>query len=153
MWLPGNNICTEVRKMMKRLSEYLVLWVLGGVIYYSCEMIFRGFSHWSMFFLGGFCLVFFAQQGLWTGWNAPLWQQTLWCVIFVSSGEFITGIFVNKIMHWNVWDYSDQPFQLMGQICVTYTILFSGLCVIGIFLSGYLLYFLYGEKKPGFHIL
>ena len=59
---------------MKKLSEYLFLWTLGGVIYYSLEMIFRGFSHWSMFLLGGFCLVFFAQQGIWTGWRAPLWE-------------------------------------------------------------------------------
>ena len=43
--------------VMKRLSEYLFFWTLGGTLYYSFEMIFRGFSHWSMFMLGGFCLV------------------------------------------------------------------------------------------------
>ena len=99
---------------MKRLSEYLFLGTLGGTLYYSFEMIFRGFSHWSMFLLGGVCLVFFAQQGIWTGWREPLWKQVIWCAVFVTSCEFITGIFVNKVMHWNVWDYTDQPFQLMG---------------------------------------
>lgn len=138
---------------MKKLSEYLFLWTLGGVIYYSLEMIFRGFSHWSMFFLGGFCLVFFAQQGIWTGWRAPLWKQVGWSVLFVTSCEFITGIFVNKIMGWNVWDYTDQPFQILGQICLPFTIIFSGLCAAGILLSGYLLHFLYGEKRPEFHVL
>ena len=44
-------------------------------------------------------------------------------------------------MHWNVWDYTDQPFQLMGQICLPFTIIFSGLCAVGILLSGYLLHF------------
>ena len=34
--------------VMKRLSEYLFFWTLGGTLYYSFEMIFRGFSHWSM---------------------------------------------------------------------------------------------------------
>lgn len=59
--------------VMKRLSEYLFFWTLGGTLYYSFEMIFRGFSHWSMFMLGGFCLVFCIQQGIWTGWDcAPL---------------------------------------------------------------------------------
>ena len=52
--------------VMKRLSEYLFFWTLGGTLYYSFEMIFRGFSHWSMFMLGGFCLVFCIQQGIWT---------------------------------------------------------------------------------------
>ena len=134
--------------IVKRLSEYLFLWALGGTLYYSFEMMFRGFSHWSMFLLGGICLVFFAQQGMWTGWTAPLWKQVGWCVIFVTACEFITGILVNKVM-----DYTDQPFQIMGQICLPFTIIFSGLCAVGILLSGYLLHFLYGEKMPGFHVL
>lgn len=138
---------------MKKLSEYLFLWALGGVLYYSFEMVFRGFSHWSMFLLGGLCLVFFAQQGIWTGWSAPLWKQVGWSVIFVTACEFITGILVNKIMHWNVWDYTDQPFQVMGQICLPFMIIFSGLCALGILLSGWLLHFLYREKRPQFHVL
>lgn len=139
--------------VMKRLSEYLFFWTLGGTLYYSFEMIFRGFSHWSMFMLGGFCLVFCIQQSIWTGWDSPLWLQVLWCSVFVTTGEFITGILVNKVMHWHVWDYSDQPFQLMGQICIPFAVLFSGLCVVGIFLGSYLMHFLYGEKIPHFHVL
>ena len=90
---------------MKRLSEYLFLGTLGGVLYYSFEMLFRGFSHSSMFLLGGTCFVFFAQQGIWTAWRAPLWKQVAWCVIFVTACECITGIIVTKIMRWNEWDY------------------------------------------------
>ena len=39
---------------MKKLSEYLLLWTLGGCLYYFFEIFFRGFSHWSMFVLGLF---------------------------------------------------------------------------------------------------
>ena len=138
---------------MKKVSESLVLWVLGGSIYYSIERIFRGFSHWSMFVLGGFCLVFFAWQGILVKWEDPLWMQVIRCTVFVTAGEFITGIIVNKWFQWNVWDYSDQPLQLFGQICIPFMILFSGLCVIGIFLSAFLLYWCYGEVKPHFHVL
>ena len=123
---------------MKKLSEYLFLWTLGGTLYYTFEMIFRGFSHWSMFLLGGFCLLFFGVQGMAVKWSDPLWMQVLRCTIFVTAGEFITGIIVNKWLGWAVWDYSDQPFQLFGQICLPFTIIFSGLCALGIFLSGYL---------------
>ncbi len=123
---------------MKKVSEYLFLWTLGGTIYYTFEVLFRGFSHWSMFTLGGMCLVFFGQQGLWVGWEDPLWVQVVRCVLFVAAGEFITGIIVNKWLQWNVWDYSDQPFQLLGQICAPLSIIFSGLCVFGIFLAAYL---------------
>ena len=118
---------------MKKLSEYLFLWTLGGTLYYTFEMIFRGFSHWSMFLLGGFCLLFFGVQGMAVKWSDPLWMQVLRCTIFVTAGEFITGIIVNKWLGWAVWDYSDQPFQLFGQICLPFTIIFSGLCALGIF--------------------
>ncbi len=141
------------RFFMKKLSEYLFLLVLGGTAYYGFEMLFRGFSHWTMFFLGGICLVFCAQQGIWTHWSEPLWKQVGWCIIFVTACEFITGIIVNKFLGWNVWDYTGLPFQFMGQICLPFVIIFSGLCAVGIFLSGYTLFFLYGEERPEFHVL
>lgn len=138
---------------MKKISEYLFLWACGGTIYYTVEMVFRGYSHWSMFILGGLSLLFFGWQGLVSGWEDPLWLQVFRCTVFVVAGEFITGIIVNKWMHWDVWDYSDQPLQLMGQICVPFLILFSGLCAVGILMSGYLLHWIYKEKDPHFHVL
>ncbi len=47
----------------KKISEYLFLWAAGGCLYYNFELFFRGFSHWSMFVLGGICFVFFYVQG------------------------------------------------------------------------------------------
>lgn len=138
---------------MKKLSEYLFLWTLGGCIYYGFEILFRGFSHWTMFVLGGICLVFFAVQGKMMHWEEPLWRQVLRCVIFVTGMEFITGIIVNKWLHMNVWDYSNLPFQIFGQVCLQFAVIFSGLCAVGILLSGYLLYWIYGEEKPRYHVL
>lgn len=138
---------------MKRLSEYLFLWAVGGCLYYSFEIIFRGFSHWTMFVLGGICLVFFSVQGQMVKWSEPLWIQILRGIIFVTSMEFITGMIVNKWLGLAVWDYSDMPMQLFGQICLPFMVIFSGLCAVGILLSGYLLHWVFGEEKPEYHIL
>lgn len=138
---------------MKRLSQYLFLAGLGGSIYYGFEMAFRSYSHWSMFVLGGISMVFFWVQGSGTGRNDPLWIQVLRCVIFVVACEFVTGIIVNKILGWAVWDYSDQPFHIMGQVCLPFAIIFSGLCALGIFMSGYLIHWLYGEPKPQYYVI
>lgn len=138
---------------MKKLSEYTFLWALGGTIYYTFEILFRGYSHWSMFLLGGICMMFFAWQGQMTRWQDPLWLQVVRCTVFVLAGEFLTGIIVNKWFRLEVWDYSDQPMQLFGQICLPFAIIFSGLCAVGILLDGYLLHWLYGEEKPSYHIL
>ena len=137
-----------MEQFRKRLSEYLFIWALGGSLYYTFELVFRGFSHWSMF--GGICMVFFTVQGQMLHWQDPLWRQILRGTIFITAMEFITGIIVNKWMHLQVWDYTDQPFQLFGQICLPFALIFSGLCALGILLSGYLLYWLYGEEKPNF---
>ena len=138
---------------MKKLSEYLFLWAVGGCIYYGAELLFRGFSHWTMFVLGGICLVFFAVQGRLVHWEDPLWRQVLRCLLFVISMEFITGIILNKWLRLEIWDYSRLPFQLFGQICLPFAIIFSGFCAVGILLRGYLLYWLYGEEKPHYHVL
>ena len=138
---------------MKKFSEYLFLWALGGTLYYSIEIFFRGFSHWSMFVLGGICLVFFTVQGQMVHWEDPMWRQILRCIIFVTAMEFMTGIVVNKWLGLAVWDYSSLSFQLFGQICLPFAVLFSGLCALGILLGGNLLHWLYGEEKPHYHVL
>ncbi|WP_461810145.1 putative ABC transporter permease [Faecalimonas sp.] len=138
---------------MKKISEYLFMWALGGTLYYTFEVFFRGFSHWTMFVLGGICVVFCVWQGMTVKWKDPLWIQILRCTIFVVSSEFITGIIVNKWFKWYVWDYTDQPFQLFGQICVPFAIIFSGLCALSIIGGGFFLYWFYGEEKPDFHVL
>ena len=137
---------------MKKLSEYLFLWTFGGCLYYSFEVIFRGFSHWSMFVLGESALCF-CDPGKDGALADALWRRLLRCIVFVTSMEFITGIIVNKWLGLAVWDYSDQPFQLCGQRCLPFMVIFSGRCVLGILLSGYLTHWLYGDEKPHYHVL
>ncbi len=138
---------------MGRTGKYLCLIGIGGSLYYVFEQLFRGFSHWSMFLLGGICFLFIYLQGSKIGWDEPLWKQILRCDIFVVSMEFMTGIVVNCMWHMNVWDYTDMPFQILGQICLPFAIIFAGLCAAGIFLSSYLACYLFGEEKPVFHVL
>jgi len=42
---------------------------------------------------------------------------------------------------------------LFGQICLPFATIFSGLCAVGIVVSGKLMHFIYHEEKPNFHIL
>ena len=138
---------------MKKTSQFLFFLTTGGCIYYAVEILFRGFSHWTMFLLGGICFLFFYMQGIATGWSEALWIQTLRATIFVVSMEFITGIIVNKYLAMNVWDYDNMPFHVFGQICLPFAVIFSGLCAMGIIMSGYIGYWFYGEEKPHYHIL
>ena len=137
----------------KKICEYLLLWLVGGCLYFSFEVMFRGFSHWSMFVLGGICMCFCAWQGSVREWRDPLWVQLLRCMVFITSCEFITGIIVNKWMDWHVWDYTGMPLQLFGQICVPFMLLFGALAGLGIYLGGNILWKFFGEKKPHFFLI
>ena len=97
--------------------------------------------------------MFIYIQGTMTKWSDSLAVQLFRCMTFITAMEFITGIIVNKWLDLKVWDYGRMPFHLFGQICIPFVIIFSGLCVLGILLSGYIGYWLFGEEKPIFHIL
>ncbi|MDD6441920.1 MAG: hypothetical protein PUG71_07425 [bacterium] len=142
-----------LRAISKKISEYIFFWALGGCIYYGIEIAFRGFSHWSMFCVGGLVFLFCIIQGVKMEWSEGLWVQIIRGVIYAISLEFTTGIIFNKWLRKNIWDYSDQPLQLWGQICVPFAIIFSGLLLIAILLGGFLSCVIYKEPKPHFFVL
>ena len=39
----------------------------------------------------------------------------------ITSLELLVGCVVNLLLGWNVWDYSSQPLNLFGQICVMFS--------------------------------
>lgn len=140
-----------MKKAFVFLFKYVFLFLLGGNLYYYMEVLYRGHSHWTMFLLGAVCFMFCSVQNQCRAWEAPLWKQVLRCVIFVLTGEFITGCIVNLWLGWKVWDYSHIPLNLMGQICFPYAIIFSGVCLAAIVLDDYIRYLCFGEKKPVYY--
>lgn len=46
----------------------------------------------------------------------------------------LVGVADNLILHWNVWDYTDMPLNLYGQICLPFTILWFFLCIPALWL-------------------
>lgn len=126
----------------------IILWSIGGIIYYLLETLFRGFSHWSMMIVGGICFVCIGEINEIISWTTPLWKQGIIGSIIITTIEFLSGCLLNIILKLNVWDYSNIPFNLLGQICLPFTILWFFLSIIGIILDDYLRYWLFHEEKP-----
>lgn len=137
---------------MKNAFKYLFLWITGGVIYIALEMLFRGHSHWTMFILGGICFVFLGLINEIIPWEIPLWQQMLVGACIVTVLEFITGCIVNLWLDWGVWDYSNMPGNILGQICPAFFIIWLPVSLAGIVLDDWLRYWLWGEKRPHYTI-
>jgi len=50
-------------------------------------------------------------------------------VILASALEWLTGFVLEKLFHQRWWDYSEQPFNLNGYICLKFSILWGLACV------------------------
>lgn len=137
---------------MKQYRKEMILGLVGGVIYIGIELLWRGYSHWTMFVLGGLCFVCLGRINEVIPWNMPLWQQALIGTAIITGLEFITGCIVNLWLGWNVWDYSNVRFNLLGQICLPYAIFWFPLSAAGIILDDWLRYFLFKEEKPHYFL-
>jgi uncharacterized membrane protein len=133
---------------MKQTFKYLFLWLVGGAIYISMELAFRGRSHWTMFLLGGICFVCLGLINELIPWKMPLFKQMLIGMLIITYFEFLTGCVVNIWLGWGIWDYSNMPGNILGQICPVFSFLWFWISGAGIILDDWLRYWLFGEEWP-----
>lgn len=53
------------------------------------------------------------------------WAVFLGAALLCSVLEFLTGFALEKIFHRKWWDYSDRPFNLMGYVCLSMSLLWG----------------------------
>lgn len=141
-----------MEKNRKLLLKYLFLFLVGGAIYCVIELLYRGYTHPSMYILGGLCFIVCGLFNEIFEWSTPLLIQMLLSSIAITILEFITGVIVNLILHLNVWDYSNLPFNLLGQICLPFCLIWFFLSLIGIVLDDYIRYYFFNEEKPQYKL-
>ncbi len=130
-----------------------ILAAIGGGIYILIELVWRGHTHISMFILGGICFVAIGLLNELFLWEFGfLWQAIMGAGI-VTVLEFITGLIVNVWLCLNVWDYSNLPFNILGQICLPFSIAWVGLSAVAIVVDDYLRYWIFGEEKPHYKFI
>lgn len=138
---------------MNKLLKYYTLGTLGGVIYVFIELLWRGYSHWSMFLLGGVCFIALGLINEIIPWEMPLAAQMFIGCTIITALEFITGCIVNLWLGWDVWDYSELPCNLLGQISLKSSVGWYFLSAVGIVFDDWLRYIFFGEEKPRYTII
>ena len=136
---------------MKNAIKYLILFLIGGVFYYSLEMLFRGYSVPAMFACGGLCFILCGVINE-KSRCMPLVHQQLIAALGITVIEFDFGLILNVWLELGMWDYSDLPGNIMGQICPQFAVLWFFLSAFGIFLDDLIRWVLFGEEKPHYHI-
>lgn len=115
------------------MKKYLLLFVLGGIGYYLLETIYRGYSHWTMGITGGICftMLYLISKKLPT--KSILMKAFVGCLT-ITAIEFTVGMIVNVRFNMAVWDYSNLPLNLYGQVCPLFTIIWFMLSIPVMFL-------------------
>lgn len=130
----------------------LFLFYFGGATYCTIEVFVREWSHWSMFLLGGLVFVVVGSMNQLWGWETGLIKQIAAGVAVTLAGEFVTGCIVNLWLGWNIWDYSNFPGNILGQICPQFALLWIPLVLIAIIVDDVIRWKFYGEEKPRYYI-
>ena len=135
-----------------KLWQQLVIWALGGLLYVSVEILFRGWSHPSMFVVGGICfwaigMLDRAAPGL------PLLAQAFLGAAIITAMELLSGLVVNVGLGWNVWDYSQHALNYKGQICLGFSLLWVPASLAAVFADDALRRFLFHQPIPGYRWL
>ena len=141
-----------MQKQLKLLSEYLFLFCVGAGLYVSIELIYRGYSHWTMGILGGISFVSIGLINEVLSWDTPLTLQALIGSLIITFYELVFGIVLNIWLGLNIWDYSNLPYNILGQICLPFSVIWYFLSIIGICLDDFLRWNLFNEEKPRYKI-
>jgi uncharacterized membrane protein len=105
-----------------------------------------------MALLGGICFVLIGGLNNWLPWNMPLIVQGVAGSAVVTTLEFVFGCVLNIWLELDIWNYSNLPFNLLGQICLPYSLLWIVLSVGAVIADDWLRHWLFGEQKPNYEV-
>ena len=127
-----------------RLWRYAVLWYLGGMVYTGMELLWRGWSHGSMFVAGGVCFLLIGHLGEMAQPLPITWRMLIGAGI-ITTVELAAGLLVNR--SYEVWNYSAMPGNFLGQICLPFTLLWIPVSLAAILAYDFLNVHLFGQPK------
>ena len=112
------------------------LFLVGGFGYVGLELLWRGRSHISMFLAGGLCFLLLGQLDR---TRLSFSAKCLLGAVIITAVELLAGLLTNR--DHQVWDYRQMPFNFLGQVCLSYSLLW-----IPVSFGAMLLYRLFAHK-------
>lgn len=137
---------------MKKGIKISTLFCVGGILYGVIELAWRGHTHISMFLVGGLCFVLI---GALDEVKRPMcvFAQLPVAALIITAVEFVSGVIVNIMMGLDVWDYSDLPFNVLGQVCLPFSAMWLGLSLPAIIIEDSLRVILFNESPKTLRFL
>ena len=107
------------------------LFALGGLTYMALELLWRGWSHGTMFLAGGACFLLLGKLHL-VGGALSLPMRACIGAGIITTVEYTAGLLINR--DYGVWDYRNMPLHLHGQICLPFCLLWLPVSIFAMYL-------------------
>ena len=114
---------------LNNITKNIIIFLIFGISYYLLEILWRGYSHWTMIIVGGLCGLLIGLINEITPKMNTVLQMLLGSVI-VTIIEFVTGYIINIKLDLNIWDYSNLKFNILGQVSLLFSVLWFFLSYI-----------------------
>jgi uncharacterized membrane protein len=118
---------------------YEALWIfilyacIGWLVEVSYAALSKGVFENRGFLNGPYCPIYGFGILIVTTLLSPLQDNLIWLflgsVALTSALEFLTGLVLEKIFKQRWWDYSDVPFNIMGHICLKFSVFWGLGCM------------------------
>ena len=121
----------------RNLALHGLFGLIAGGIYLLIELAWRGRTHWTMLPLAA---VIFVCAGILDEQEnpPPFWAQVAIGTIWATALELIAGLILNVWMGLGIWDYSNLPGNVLGQICPQFTAAWALLVIVSIKLENFM---------------
>ena len=112
---------------MRKVLEFATVFLTGGAAYSLLEILWRGYTHWTMTVTGGICFTVLYILHVYARTLSFLTRCVIGTAV-ITLVEFAVGCTVNLWLGWHVWDYADVPGNVLGQICLPFSLIWLLLC-------------------------
>ena len=142
---------------MTKLSNFLLsmlMWTWGGTLYFFMEVVYKTLTgnpdhiSWTMIIVAFILCIPLERFGDELPWEMHMILQTIICAVAITITELISGLILNVWLGLHVWDYSELPFNFMGQICLQFSLLWVVLSYFGIKAFDWIRYTIVGGIRP-----
>lgn len=133
----------------KLISKYLLLFSFGSILYMIIEILFRGYTYYTMGITGGvaFILIGMINEKL-SSRNMYIELQMLIGSIIVTFIELVLGYLLLHVFNIRMWDYSDQLFNYKGYICPLFSFIWLFISLFAILADDIIRYIGFDEDFP-----
>ena len=109
-----------------KIWKNMVIFYFGGMLYLGLELLWRGWTHGTMFLAGGCSFLLLGSIGR---CRLPGAAKPLAAAAAITAVELLSGLLFNR--QHQIWDYSAMPMGFAGQICLPFSLLWLALSIPG----------------------